>query len=264
MAVKNPINVICIQWGSAYTSEDINKLYSMISQKTTLPLNFYLFSNEKFDNLADAIIHKPEPSLQIPADKNNLNYRRTVGFCDKNLGGLAGQRVFSFDLDVVVMSNLDDLFTYPKDEEFYIINDWKTKGNHVGQGTCYSFVVGTLEYIKQDFEANPISVIEKYGTATQQYLSAKIIEKYGKLNFWPEQWFQSFKFHCLPPIFLRRFITAPKPGPETKILAFHGNPNIKDAIAGVWQGSNSAKKQKKWKSIYKAFKPVPWIKEYWK
>ncbi len=264
MVEEKPINVICIQWGSAYSAEDINKLHSMISRNTTLPLNFYLFSNEKFNNLNQGIIQKPEPELSMPSVTANLNYRRTVGFCHENLGGLAGERVFSFDLDVVIMNNLDELFTYPVDDKFYIINDWKTKGNHVGQGTCYSFVVGTLKYIKDDFESDPLAVIEKYGTATQQYLSAKIIEKFGPLNFWPEKWFKSFKFHCLPPILLRRFVTTPKPGLETKVLAFHGNPNIKDAIAGRWQGPDSAKKQKKWKSLYKSFKPVPWLSEYWK
>ncbi len=264
MTIKKPINIICIQWGSAYTAEDINKLHSMIRRNTTLPLNFYLFSNENLDNLDSRIIQKPEPGLKMPPSNRNLNYRRTVGFCDKNLGGLAGERVFSFDLDVIIMDNLDDLFTYPEGDKFYIINDWKTKGNHVGQGTCYSFVVGTLEYIKNEFESNPQEVINKYGTATQQYLSAKIIERFGPLNFWPEKWFQSFKFHCLPPIFIRRMVTTPKPKKGTKVLAFHGNPNIKDAIAGKWQGVNSAKKQKKWKAIYKAFKPVPWLKDYWK
>ena len=109
------------------------------------------------------------------------------------------------------MSNLDDLFAYPQDDQFYIINDWNTKGNHVGQGTCYSFVVGTLGEIKEYFESNAEAVIEQYGTATQQKSSAKIIEKYGQLNFWPEDWFQSFKYHCLPHPLLRHLKPRPSP-----------------------------------------------------
>jgi hypothetical protein len=263
MGMDENINIICIQWGTAYTSIDINKLYRMISRNTTLPFNFYLFSNEKFDDLDERILHKKEPGIKMPFTSSNLNYRKTVGLCDENLGGLAGKRVFFFDLDVIIMSNLDELFTYPEGDKFYIINDWKTKGNHVGQATCYSFVVGTLGYVKDDFESDPTVVIDQYGTATQQYLSAKVVEKYGPLTFWPELWFQSFKFHCLPPVVLRRFLTAPRPNSDTKVLAFHGNPNIKDAIMGVWQSPGSAKKENKWKSLYKSFKPVPWINEYW-
>ena len=77
------------------------------------------------------------------------------------------------------------MFAYPKSCEFYIINDWNTEGNHVGQASCYSFVVGTLGFIKEAFELNYTEVVETYGTASQEYLSAMVIDQYGKLNFWP-------------------------------------------------------------------------------
>jgi hypothetical protein len=236
----------------------------MITRNTKFEVNFYLFSNEKLPGLTPAIRQYPEPSIRLPADRSNLNYRKTVGLCTPEIAELQGERVFFFDLDVIIMNNLDALFDYPKDDKFYIINDWNTKGNHVGQATCYSFVIGTLNYIKEDFEANMDAVIARFGTATQQYLSAKIIEKYGAMNFWPDAWFQSFKFHCLAPIFIRRFVTPKLPPPETKVLAFHGNPNIRDAISGRWLSDKNAKKENRWKAFYKAFRPTIWIEKYWK
>ena len=53
----------------------------------------------------------------------------------------------------------------------------------MGQATCYSFVVGTLGSIKKDFETNPDAVIQKFGTASQEFLSEKVIQLYGKLHF---------------------------------------------------------------------------------
>ncbi len=261
---REPVNVICIQWGTAYLAEDINRLFSMVSRHTTHPLRFYLFSNENLPGLAPEIIQHPEPGVDLPQAKGNLNYRKTVGLCTPNLADLQGKRVFFFDIDIVIMSNLDALFDYPKDERFYIINDWNTKGDHVGQATCYSFIVGSLAYIKEHFEQNQDAVIARYGTATQQYLSAKVIEKFGRMEFWPAEWFQSFKFHCLAPIFIRRFVTPKMPKPGTLVLAFHGNPNIQDAIAGRWQGPTNAKQESRLKRFYKKFRPARWIMEYWK
>lgn len=164
---------------------------------------------------------------------------------------------------MLITDNIDEFFTLPKDDEFYIINDWNSKGNKVGQASCYSWKGGTLGYIKEYFEENPREVIKEFYTASQEYLSSKVIEKYGKLNFWPDKWCRSFRFHCLPIGILRSFIT-PKLPKATKLVAFHGNPKIGNAIIGEWDGDGH-KKDKKWKSIlYKNLKPTPWIKDYWK
>lgn len=176
---------------------------------------------------------------------------------------LLGNESF-FDLDVVITGNLDELFLYPKDDGFYIINDWNTKGDHVGQASCYSFVVGTLGFVKQAFEADPAPVIQQYGTASQEYLSAKVIERDGALKFWPDEWFQSFRYHCLPHALLRWFQTPRPPRPGTKVLAFHGHPDIQDAIEGKWGRPGDRKRAKGWKKIYKHCKPTPWIQNYWK
>ena len=261
--MSEPINVICIHWGELYGVEYVNRLYSMIRRNTTRQIRFHVFSNETLDGLNGEIIHLPEPGIKIPEQYKNYNYRRSAGFCDNNLGGLAGQRVFSFDLDMLIMDNLDELFDYPKGDNFYIINDWNTKGDHVGQGSCYSFVVGTLGEIKDYFEANAQEVIDQYGTATQQYLSAKVIEKYGKLNFWPEEWFQSFKYHCLPHPLMRRFQTPHLPKAGTKVLAFHGNPNLEDAIVGRWSPPDAKKPAKGLKKLYKHCRPTSWVAELW-
>jgi hypothetical protein len=263
MTTQEPVHVATIQWGTLYTGEDVNKLFSMVKKNTSAPVCFHLFSNEKHSDLHPEIQLHPEPSLIIPEAHRLKNYRKTVGLCDSELTGLTGKRIFFFDIDVLIMGSLDDLFTYPEGEQFYIINDWNTKGNHVGQATCYSFVVGTLQFVKTDFEAAPEKVIEQYGTATQQYLSAKVIEQFGKLNFWPEEWFQSFRYHCLPCGPLRHILTPREPRSATKVLAFHGRPNMHDAIIGRWSEPGTGKAAKGWKKLYKACRPTPWIEKYW-
>lgn len=261
---NNTIHIITILWGNAYDEQDVNRLFAMITNNTSYPICFHLFSDELLPELNLAIIKHPEPKLDAHEQLQHLNYRKEVGLCDNALGDLSDQRVFFFDLDVIITGNLDKMFAYPKGREFYIINDWNTDGTHVGQASCYSFIVGTLGFIKKAFEQEVAAVVEAYGTASQEYLSAMILKRDGKLNFWPEHWCRSFKYHCLPHPLLRHLCVPKKPNPKTTLLAFHGNPGIDDALIGRWSSPSAKKAPRGWKKIYKACKPTHWIRDYLK
>ena len=253
-------HVICIKWGrNYYTHKDVNRLYAMVRRHVARhELRFYCFT-EIADGLDEGIIVKPLPVLHVSEEDNRYAYRKEAGLCDDNLGSLAGERVLFFDLDVVITDSLDEMIDYPKGEEFVIINDWNTRGDHVGQASCYSWVVGTLGFVKAYFEAHPVEVAKKFYTASQEYLSWKIIEKFGKLNFWPEPWCRSFKVHALPVWCLRRLV-PPKLPKGTKVLAFHGRPKVEDALAGRWTAPGAEPFLKR--LFYKTIKPSPWLEQY--
>lgn len=257
---KSDVNVICIKWGDAYHAKDVNTLYSMIRRNTRQhTVQFFCFT-ENAEGLHSDIHTRPLPVMHCPPEAVKYAYRKEAGLCDDELGGLQGKRVFFFDLDVLITGTLDEMFTYPKDQEFVIINDWNTRGNHVGQASCYSWLVGTLGFVKSYYENHAEEVVKQFHTASQEYLSSKVIEKYGALNFWPEPWCRSFKFHCLPAWYKRSF-TEPRLPTGTKVLAFHGRPKMDDALIGRWARPG---KVPFWKKIYKTIKPSPWIAEYWK
>ncbi|HFQ61299.1 MAG TPA: hypothetical protein ENK39_03240 [Epsilonproteobacteria bacterium] len=260
--MKETINVICIKWGHSYDAEYVNKLQNMIVRNTSYTIDFYCFTDDATGFNKDIIV-KPLPILETKKEyQTKHSYRKEAALCDDNLGGLQDKRVFFFDLDVVIISSLDALFAYPQNDQFYIIKDWNSKGNTIGQASCYSWKVGTLGYIKKYFEENPKKVIDKFFTASQEYLSSKIIEKQGTLNFWPDNWFCSFRFHCMHKIGpLRHFLSPqiPTNRPGLKVIVFHGVPNPREAIQGVW---NLGKKQQ-WKKLYKVCKPTQWIEKYW-
>lgn len=266
--MKNEINIICIKWGDAYNAEYVNKLKNMVQRNTTLfRINFFCFTDNSI-GLDQEIIVYPLPVLSTQKEyQTKYGYRKEAGLCDDMLGGLNGKRVFFFDLDVVIISNLDEFFAYPKDDKFYIIKDWNSKGNNVGQASCYSWVVGTLGYIKRYYEDYPQEIVKQFFTAAQEYLSYKVIEKQGSLNFWPENWFCSFRYHCLPKFGpLRHFITPKIPSNRhgLKVIIFHGIPNPREAISGIWLDKDGKKPLFSWKKLYKVCKPTQWIKEYWK
>lgn len=267
MEARKKVNVICIKWGDVYPAREVNLLYKAIQKNTSYQVVMHCFT-ENADGLDASIIHHPLPSFQLAPERVKYAYRKEAGLCDDELGGLRGQRVFFFDLDSLIVGNLDEFFDYPKDDKFYIINDWAhrsgAKKDKVGQASCYSFVVGTLGYVKEYFEAHPEEVIEKFYTASQEYLSSKVIERQGALAFWPDNWFKSYRFHCLPLGILRRFVAPKMPQSEgLKMIAFHGVTGIDEAIDGLWvRDPNHPKRPRGLKKIYKCNLPAPWIKKF--
>lgn len=168
---------ICIKWGNAYSPDYVNKLKNMVKRNTSYHIDFFCFTDNS-EGLDNDIVVKPLPVLDTFKEyQTKYSYRKEAALCDDNLGELNGERVFFFDLDIVIVSSLDEFFDYPKGDEFYIINDWNSRGNKIGQASCYSWKVGTLGYIKEYFEQHPKEVTDQFFTASQEYLSSKIIEK---------------------------------------------------------------------------------------
>ncbi len=256
---QEKFNVVCIKWGDKYPVEYANRLYQMVKRFTTVPFDFYCFTDDS-KGLDPEIIAKLMPVMHVAPEDNKYAYRKEAGLCDDNLGGLNGQRVLFFDLDIVILDNIDCFFTYPQGDDFVIINDWNSWGNKVGQASCYSWRVGTLGSIKKYFEDHPKEVVAKHYTASQEYLSEKVIEKYRKLKFWPSSWCRSFRYHSMPVNFLRPFMTPKKPN-GCKILVFHGDTDPHLALKGTFSERRKVPWHKRW---YKTLKPATWLKDYWK
>lgn len=258
MSAAENYHVICIKWGTSYGPEYVNRLFRMVTRNTTKRITFHCFT-DNWEGLLGEIIRHPMPVLKVKPEDNKYSYKKEAGLCDDDLGGLRGRRVFYFDLDIVIVDNIDCFFEYPRDNQFVIINDWNTRGDHVGQASCYSWIVGELGFVKEYFEQHPREVTDKFFTASQEYLSKQVIRKYGKLNFWPDPWCRSFRFHCLPAGPLRLLVEAKIPV-GAKILVFHGSPNPHEAVRGIWSEN---KKIPLWKRWYKSLKPATWIEDYW-
>lgn len=253
-------NVICIKWGVKYSHVDVNRLYRSVANNLSsrYRLNFYCFTDQATGLLPEINV-RPLPQMHLQGEPCQYAYQKEAGLCDDELGGLRGKRVLFFDLDTLIVGELDAFLDVPKNDEFWIIKDWK-HGESVGGAAVYTWVVGTLGYVKSDFEANPEGVYRKYRTASQEYLSDKVVERHGRMNFWPEIWCVSFKFHCLPKWYQRWFVAPSIPSSEVKTIIFHGEPKLQDAIDGVWDSTRSVPFLKR---IYKHVLPSPWIKGFW-
>lgn len=253
---NNEINIITIKWGTYYQADYVNRLFRAICRNThSYKVNFYCFT-EIVTGLDEGITALPLPELKFAKNA----FLKEAGLCNDNLGGLNGKRVLYFDLDSVITGDIDSFIEFMKDDVPYITRDYGRDSDSVGGSNIYSWVVGSLGYIKKDYEKNSESILKKYGTASQEYLSDMLIQKYGKLNFYPNDWHISFKKHCLHK-WPMNFLKEPKePDHSVKLVNFHGDPKIHDALIGKW---STRKEVPFFKKIYKYTKPVKWISKYW-
>ncbi len=235
------VNVICMKWGTKYSHEYVNKLYSMVLRHLSRPFRFVCLTDDD-RKLHSSIEVFPLIDLDI-ADGPERGWNKLTTF-SAPLYDLQGQALF-LDLDVVIVDSIDCFFEH--DAEFPIIKDWAKK-DCTGNSSVYRFTVNRHADILETFRQNHAS-IRRWARNEQEFLS-RYVADHGQLSYWPDHWCRSFKYHCNRGG-LRAWFQPPHKPSDAKIIVFHGNPNPPDAIAG---------RSGKW---YRKVLPTPWVAEHW-
>jgi hypothetical protein len=235
------VNIICMKWGTKYSSEYVNKLYSMVNRHLSRPFRFVCLTDDR-SNLREEVDSFPLIELKI-ANGPERGWDKLTTF-SAPLYDLSGQALF-IDLDVVIVDGIDCFFDYPA--RFPIIKDWVKRGI-TGNSSVYRFTVNAHADILDYFRSNHESVRRRFRNE-QEYLSWYVSER-EELSYWPAEWCRSFKYHCNRPGVLA-WLQAPQKPPDAKIIVFHGNPNPPDAIVG---------RSGKW---YRKVLPTSWVAEHW-
>lgn len=237
-------NIICMKWGDKFPAIYVNRLYGMIDRNITMPFNLYCFTDNGI-GIRDEVKIRPLPNLNLPDNIPERGWQKLSVFSD-NFGYLVGPVLF-LDLDVLIVDNIDSFFEITGD--FIIAHDKKRPKKIEGNSSVFRFNIGQNSDIL-DFFINHFNQIRKEVRHEQAYLSREIHKK-GILNYWPDKWVPSFKYHCIPPLH-KTFFKKPFIPKGAKIILFHGSPNPPDALMG---------KSGKW---YRFFRSADWIKDIWK
>lgn len=244
LSLNLPVNIICMKWGSKYGANYVNTLYAMIARHITLPFQLTCFTDDP--NGIDSRVRICElPTLELPAGAPERGWNKLTTL-QADLGGLTGDVLF-LDLDVVIVANIDELFSYPA--EFAIIRDAKLQRRLIGNSSVYRFKVGRYQEILDKFRQQYAEIQQTFRNE-QAYLSHEIHQR-GELSFWPEAWCPSFKYHCMQPWPLAYFQDAKIPA-GAKIIIFHGHPEPHEAIQGITH---------KW---YRPVRPTQWVADHWR
>ena len=236
--------VLCMKWGTKYGADYVNRLYNMVKRHTTIDFKMVCLT-DRTEGIDPAVQCFPIPSLALPEGSPERGWNKLTTL-QTDLGGLSGEVLF-LDLDVVIVGNIDELFSYPA--EFAIIRDAKLQKRMIGNSSVYRFKVGRYQAILDKFRQQYAEIQQTFRNE-QAYLSHEIQQR-GELSFWPEAWCPSFKYHCMQPWPLAYFQDAKIPV-GAKIIIFHGHPEPHEAIQGITH---------KW---YRPVRPTQWVADHWR
>lgn len=234
--------VVCVKWGDKYSSEYVNILYAMVKRNISAPFQFYCLTESSVGLHTDVCV-LPLPDLGL----HGWWYKLLL--FQKDFYGLDGDILY-IDLDMVIMSSIDDFFSYAPDQ-FCILEAFNRPVSYASG--LMRFQIGRYSHVFDRFMRSKNDIMHSYSGGDQVWINEHI----DHASFWPKEWIVSYKNSCVTrPRWsfgkLGAFLGVGARGiekqpPPCKVLAFHGKPDPSDIID----------------RRYKSFKKAPWLRHYW-
>jgi len=259
---EETVNVLCMRWGTIYSSDDVNRLAAQVRRHLPRPHRFVCFTDDS-TGLDPRIEAMPLPELGLPPGHGDTRWRK-LGLFRRDLGGpdapLTGTALF-LDIDLVVVDDLSPFLDLPGD--FFIIRDddlFRKKPlrkinpardrflHSVGNSSVFRYRIGDHAYILDAYLADPAAATRDY-EISQQFQSAQLAA-HGHLHYWPKGWCVCFKNDCVPRN-LASYLRDPTLPEGAKIVLFAGAPKMEDVFAG---------RGHKW---YRRIGDIGWLRKAW-
>lgn len=111
------ISIVCVKWGTLYTSDYVNRLYSMVKRNLSMEFQFYCITDDS-SGINPNVICKPCPVdwLHDVGSHENQWYKESMFYP----GTIPEQKTLYLDLDVVIVSKLDPLFQF--DDQYWCMS----------------------------------------------------------------------------------------------------------------------------------------------
>ncbi len=225
------LNVLCLKHGTKYGPEYVNNLYNMIQRHLTVPHRFICFT-ENHSEL--------DPKIEIrPLGTAKLSGWWWKPYLFKHGHFDNGDTNLFFDLDMVIIKNIDNIATYLP-EHFVGLQDvgrvFKRGYDRLGSAVL-KWPANKYTEIWSNLESTPQYSSQFHGDQDYLWTFWK-----DQIKFFPEKWIMSYKWEVRDRSELVRMpngrfnfssIREVTTDPETSVLAFHGSPDpheVKDSI----------------------------------
>ncbi len=215
--------VLCMKWGALYGPEYVNVLYNAVRDHITGPFRFVCLT-DRADGFLPEIEARPIPDLGLGPEHWGAGAWPKLGVFSQDLYGLTGRALF-IDLDTMIAGDLDPFF----DQESALIaldsRPWRYKEGLARTGTgIFAFTLGALGNVVEHFTADIPGHTARY-INEQDFLHSEFANLgHGPITYWPDPWIASFKYHQRQPLLLDRIRGPKPPGPDVRVLCFHGKP----------------------------------------
>lgn len=230
-------NAICAKWGTAYGPEYVNRLKNAARRNLRTDLRFFCLTDDAtgLDPDVEVLPLVPEPFQERfdaarAKQKKQGALRKISAFRPDLVPDLEGPMIL-FDLDVVIVGNLDDLFDY-EPGKVCMRSVWATPtpAIGVGQGSVIRFDPKLHGYLYENMARDPESEVARCHGSEQAYTSWTA-HRAGDFAPFPGEWIASFKYDCRPPRPLN-LVLRPRLPEGARVVCFHGNPKMSAAIDG--------------------------------
>ena len=216
-----PNHVICVKWGSKYTSQYVNILKNMCQRHTKVPFEFHCLTEDAQGLDADINV------IKLPALPGIKTWWSKLYMFSPALP-IKGTILY-FDLDVIIFKNIDCLFSH-KPNEFMIIrdfnrcrvSDWKLSNSSVMR-----WETGRLDYLWNDFAVDPTKIISS-NHGDQDWITKRAN---ADIRHWPDEWIRSYKWEMMGRKDTKIikgnkkvFEHPPTIAEENRVAVFHGEP----------------------------------------
>jgi hypothetical protein len=244
-------NVICMKWGKVFGPEYINRLYRGVRRHVRGDLRFLCVTDDAMGIRPEVEIidYKPEPfdaalrAAIAKAPRHGPMQKITMQRPDlvRDLNG----PLLSLDVDVVVTGPLDELFKFAPGK-VCMRRVWTTPSRRVGlgNGSACRFDPKLHGYLYDDMAKDTEACVLRANGSEQSYISWSAYD-HGDLQHFPDEWCASFKYDCRPmrPLNL---LLPPRLPPQARLVFFHGNPKMADAVSGYSAGLLHSTKSAGW------------------
>lgn len=219
------LNVLCLKYGDKYSPDYVNKLYNMVQRHLTVPHRFVCFTE---DNTG------LDPSIEIFSLPTDIDLKgwwwKTYLFKADHF--TAGDTNLFFDLDIVIVNNIDKLMDFMPGHFVGLQDPNKIFQRPIKlNSSVMRWQSGSYSDIWTAVESDRRLIRGLHGDQDwiwQLYNS--------QIKFFPNPWIKSYKWEVRSHTELTRLGTQqqfatvrnPEVDPETSILVFHGTPNPSD------------------------------------
>ncbi len=260
--MKDQVNILCLRWGDYYGPEYVNRLYAGVRRNLVRPFRFVCITDRPEG------IRSEVECVPLPEDPGVLgrvwpNIFAKLCVFRNGFANLSGPTLF-LDIDLLVTGPLDKFFDY-RPGEFCIIHNWVERRKHllrklpdIGNSSCFRFDAGSSGGVYETFleEKEDPSLRWMFEKGSQKY-QTRAMFKNGSVAWWPDGWVCSFKRQCVPLFPLNKLFAPWRPG-KASIVAFHGQPDIPQALEGYYLKYGKPVKP------HLTCKPTTWILDYWR
>lgn len=227
------ITVACVYWGTKFSKDYVYNLKAAVERNTTVPHRFVCLTD------------KPLPGIECRFLKPGYeSWWNKIQLFDSSQD--LGERVVYFDLDTLIVNNIDWLLNhngwFMGIEDVGAVNKHQPHLKNKLQSGVLAFERNPNSYIWSEFVLGYDRIMDTF-RGDGEYLDSVINPYHRTLlqHQYPGQ-LKSYKYQVYPG----------PPDESTSVICFHGRPSIEQAMA-----ENIT-------TPMRTYEPQPWIKDYWR